>query len=148
MKRITRGACTNGSGEVHVVAKLVTYFHRAVLVQLHKSYWVFIEHCVLALRRRAEGGARGAKEKTLNALRSPPSGREAIQRLFPRMSCEAALGVAGDEKPSGVFWCFQSALRCCVFRKLVSRPFSRLNARPLAINLQTESSKNENPDNL
>ena len=63
-----------------------------VLVQLHKSYWVFIEPCVLTLRQRAEGGARGAKEKTLNALRSPPSGREAIQRLFPRMSCEAALG--------------------------------------------------------
>ncbi len=31
VKRITKGACTNGSGEVHVVAKLVTYFHRAVL---------------------------------------------------------------------------------------------------------------------
>jgi len=61
------------------------------LVQLHKSYWVFIEHGVLVLRRSAEGGARGAKEKTLPALRSLPSGREAIQRLFPRMSCEAAL---------------------------------------------------------
>ncbi len=60
-------------------------------MQLHKSYWVFIEHCVLALRRRAEGGARGAKQKTLPALRSLPTGREAIQRLFPRMSCEAAL---------------------------------------------------------
>ncbi len=60
-------------------------------MQLHKSYWVFIEHGVLVLRRSAEGEARGAKEKTLPALRSPPSGREAIQRLFPRMSCEAAL---------------------------------------------------------
>ena len=44
-----------------------------VLVQLHKSYGVFIEHCVLALRRRTEGGARGAKEKTLPAFRSPLS---------------------------------------------------------------------------
>ena len=60
-------------------------------MQLHKSYWVFIEHCLLALRRRVESGGRGAKEKTLFALRSPPSGRKAIQRLFPRMSCEAAL---------------------------------------------------------
>ena len=77
---------------------------KQALVQLHKSYWVFIEPCVHALRRRAEGGARGAKEKTLNALRSPRSGREAIQRLFPRMSCEAALGSFFVLWCASMFW--------------------------------------------
>ena len=41
------------------------------LVQLHKSYWVFIEHGVLVLRRSAEGGARGAFSPSLPALRPP-----------------------------------------------------------------------------
>ncbi len=49
-------------------------------------------HRTLRSRATSESGGRKAKEKTLNALRSPPTGREAIQRLFPRMSCEAAIG--------------------------------------------------------
>ena len=54
-------------------------------------------HRTLRSRATSERGGRGAKEKTLNALRSPPSEREAIQRLFPRMSCEAALSSHAKE---------------------------------------------------
>ena len=62
-----------------------------VLVPSAASQELLGFHRTLRSRATSESGGRSAGSEAENAPRSPPTGREAIQRLFPRMSCEAAL---------------------------------------------------------